>query len=288
MEEELINKPGNRSCVMCGGRNPTWGCYPYGILCCTKCSGQFRELGTSVCTVKSLLLDEVSEEFLSPFRKGSNALFLEWYHKETDEEITPSFFRTQKAKGFLSFLEAAPQDSRERQEASKTPHGSMQPISPSRRSRSKLQAAAVEDSFSEEEQEEKEQEEKQQNKHKPQSKQNKQSKQQDVEVEKGKRTLKRVPGAISIDSSSEKRMGLFKNTQNEEKKSPSLSSSYSGSVMGSGGEKYSSPTQSDEVVRGSNYVGSAEIPQETITDKIRKGIEKGKKTLLERLKKVQK
>ncbi|KAI5173122.1 hypothetical protein NEFER03_2091 [Nematocida sp. LUAm3] len=262
MEDELINKPGNRSCVVCEGRNPTWGCYPYGILCCTKCSGQFRELSTSVCTVKSLLLDEVSEEFLAPFRRGSNSLFLEWYHKQEEEELTPSFFRTSAAKGFLDFLQRCKDTNRA---SNLSVSSAVHPMGPSRKQKSKLQAAAVDEESSEEEEEEKEEE-----KH----------------VEISKKTLKRVPGAISIDKGSEKRMGLFKNTQNEEKRSPTFSSN--SSVMGTGGEKYSSPTQSNGVVRGSNYVGSAEVPQETITDRIRKGIEKGKKNIMERLKKTQK
>ncbi|KAI5190320.1 hypothetical protein NECID01_0912 [Nematocida sp. AWRm77] len=264
MDSLIANKRGNKTCIICSGKNPTWGCFPYGVLCCTKCSGAFRGLGTSVCVVKSLLLDSVSEAFLESFRAGGNSAFLAWYSSVSLEELTPDFFRTQEVKKYAHLLE----EGKIKDPDTKAAPVAFTAMPVMTRSKSKFQMASLENSSEEEPEEQEPRKEQEHAVDAPYS--------FPAAEEKPKAGIRRVPGKISTDSRDASRLGMFRNL---EQKSPVLAKpaktySYTGSDLHS-----HSTEQPIEIVRGHGFIGSADKPVESVGDKIKKGLEKGKKTL---------
>jgi len=263
--EDIKEKSGNKSCIICGGKNPTWGCFPFGVLCCTKCSGSFRELGTSVCTVKSLLLDTVSEEYLAPFKKGGNGMFLSWYGKAFKEDLSPAFFKKKDSQGYLELLNRG----EIKEEAARSAPASSQPLF---KHKSKLQAIEKE---SEDEYEDA-----------PSKREEKRSEER-VEEEpekeperKTKKPLKRSVGKIQTEGNDGARLGMFKNIEKEEAKPEWQKNMELRNITR--GESYTSSASTPE---GRRHVENKTEQEETVTDKIKKGLEKGKKTIFRTFKK---
>ncbi|KAI5185103.1 hypothetical protein NEHOM01_0608 [Nematocida homosporus] len=279
MDARIADKAGNKTCVVCEGKNPTWGCFPFGVLCCTQCSGAFRELGTSVCSVRSLLLDAVSEEYLVPFRQASNATFLEWYLAKTTDPLTPEYFKSAEAQQYVQLLKSGQLPLKRHQPTRSKPVVVLPPTS--RGPKSKLQLVA--DSDSESQSASNDSEDSTEFKEvKTSSRSSKALKPIETEAPQPKKAVRRVPGTISVGSEGSMRLGMFKNIQKEGEKSPYSPNSLGGAMKSS---SYTESTPKAEIVRGVNYIGSADIPQDTITDKLKKQFEKSKKTLLNTLKK---
>lgn len=275
MYKQVMCRGGNKVCVMCGGRNPTWGCFPFGVLCCTKCAGVFRDMGTSVCMVKSLLLDSVDDEFMAPFIKGGNSLFTEWYEQNITEELVPEFFTSLKAKEYLLFL-SSERDKQEDQPTLKAPvvqtphrrHQSKLKMSFASPSTAQTQGVTDKNNFYTEKEKISTQSEKEE---------------QPAEIRRVKKSVKRSSGKIIADEQDSSRLGMFRNVQ--EVSNASVPAIKTGSILGSTSTQ-SIPSQ--EIIVGRTFIGSADIPQETVADKIKKGIKKGKKTLLNTIEKAQK
>lgn len=275
MNEAVINKTGNKHCVLCAGKNPSWGCLPFAVLVCTKCAGGMRELGTGICTVKSLLLDSVDEKFLAPFTSGSNSLFLDWYAEHSKEDLSPSFFKSALAKEYVSLLKQGKIKEKAMTSAPVISPSAGYKLNSSRsQKKSKLKLVSATDECTEEK-EEPELEERE----------------IEREVNRRKTTIKRVPGKILTDDSSAKgRLGMFKNIKEVQSESVELpdksalrhSSERNTRVLTGDIDR---PSLETEVVRGKNFIGSASTPKETVSDKIKKSLEKGKKTLLNTFKK---
>ncbi|KAH9386551.1 uncharacterized protein NEMAJ01_1447 [Nematocida major] len=276
MNEHVINKSGNKHCFLCGGKNPSWGCLPFAVLACTKCAGGMRELGTGVCTVKSLLLDSVDSEFLRPFMTGSNAVFLDWYGERSKEELSPSFFKSPLAKEYVEALQRG--DVREKAATSApviTPGAGSSCPSSRAQKKSKLRFASANESEPVEEAPAKEETP------------------AEREVCKKKSAIRRVPGRIvSSGAEGADRLGMFRNVESakseaSEGKSPEITpSKYAGersTRVFSGGAQHSS--EPAEIVRGKNFIGSTPAQKESVSDRLKKSLEKGKKTLLNTFKK---
>ncbi|OAG29345.1 hypothetical protein NEDG_01418 [Nematocida displodere] len=286
MDDCISNRGGNKTCIICSGRNPTWGCFPFGILCCTKCAGSFRSLDTSLCKVQSLLLDAVSEDFLSLFRRGGNALFLSWFEKKNrNKELTPEYFQTPEAQTYAQLLSQGKLEEPAKQRPTTT-------AQPNTRLKSKLALAQESESDSETGSEEESAESassdtrnarnaRNTSSASKESKESKDLKNQAEESEASfqpKRAIRRVPGKISTGEGSA-RLGMFKNVEKEEKEALHKKTASLGS------EAYT-PTR--EIVRGEGFMGSADIPEQTVSDKIKQSIEKGKKSFSAYLKNIRK
>jgi hypothetical protein len=64
--------PGNDACADCFVSHPQWASVPHGTLICLKCSGAHRGLGTHISFVRSLTLDEWTEEQIALMLAGGN------------------------------------------------------------------------------------------------------------------------------------------------------------------------------------------------------------------------
>lgn len=284
MNGDIINKSGNKHCVICTGKNPSWGCYPFGVLVCTKCAGGMREMGTDSCVVKSLLLDSVSPEFLRPFLLGSNSLFLDWFGTR-GEELEIAFFKTRKAQEYAEKLEKGEIKEKTVKNAPKIEIGSKNKnITISGKSQKKSKLKIISDSEKNTESEEED------------------ACREEEPVEKGetlkKKVIKRVPGKmVTSESGNASRLGMFKKTHleessekqdNPERQSKEIERSsvhkYSTKSMARvlTGDAPEEKTDQTEIIKGKNFIGSAPVQKETVTERLKKSLDKGKKSLLNR------
>ncbi|KAI5163314.1 hypothetical protein NEAUS03_2289 [Nematocida ausubeli] len=269
MNERIINKSGNKNCILCGNKNPSWGCLPFAILACTKCAGGIRELGTSACTVKSLLLDEVDDDFLHPFITGSNSLFLDWYAKKSKEDLKPAFFKTALAKEYAKDLK---EGKIKEKTITSAPTLKNTPLDQTKKTqrKSKLKFLTENDAGSDEE---------------PEKQEEKQEERQEEILKK--KTIRRVPGRIQTDDASAiSRLGMFKNVKDMTKQTEE--STLAKQTGRNNSRVITDDPQNEtkqEIVKGKNFIGSADAPKETVTDRLKNSLEKGKKTLLNTFKK---
>ncbi|KAJ8251486.1 hypothetical protein GJAV_G00221880 [Gymnothorax javanicus] len=85
---ELIERPGNSSCVDCGAADPDWASFTLGVFVCQRCSGMHRNI-PQISRVKSVTLDawQTSEvEFIAS--TGNNAA-----KDKYEQKIPPFYYR---------------------------------------------------------------------------------------------------------------------------------------------------------------------------------------------------
>lgn len=68
----LLTLPGNRHCVDCGADKPDWGSPKLGILFCLDCSGRHRGLGTHLSFVRSVYMDQWTDDQIALMKVGGN------------------------------------------------------------------------------------------------------------------------------------------------------------------------------------------------------------------------
>lgn len=65
----------NKFCVDCGAPNPQWATIPYSVFICLQCAGLHRGLGVHISFVRSITMDEWTEEQMKKMRIGGNLPF---------------------------------------------------------------------------------------------------------------------------------------------------------------------------------------------------------------------
>jgi hypothetical protein len=76
--ESILDDSSNRHCVDCNVFNPDWASIGFGTLLCLTCAGRHRSFGTHVTLVRSITMDDWSDEQLSYIKLGGNRAFQEY------------------------------------------------------------------------------------------------------------------------------------------------------------------------------------------------------------------
>ncbi|BGP28523.1 hypothetical protein JCM10296v2_000258 [Rhodotorula toruloides] len=75
----LAEQAGNNLCADCRAPEPKWASWSLGITLCIRCSGVHRSLGTHISKVRSIELDDWSDEQLAPLAEIGNVRSNEFY-----------------------------------------------------------------------------------------------------------------------------------------------------------------------------------------------------------------
>eukprot|EP00746_Dinoflagellata_sp_MGD_P001904 gnl/MRDRNA2_/MRDRNA2_103629_c0_seq1.p1 gnl/MRDRNA2_/MRDRNA2_103629_c0~~gnl/MRDRNA2_/MRDRNA2_103629_c0_seq1.p1 ORF type:complete len:449 (-),score=118.98 gnl/MRDRNA2_/MRDRNA2_103629_c0_seq1:111-1358(-) len=73
---------GNRTCLDCPNRNPTWISLSHGSFVCLECSGEHRRKGVHISFVRSADMDKFTVEQLAMMAVGGNARAVEYFKKQ--------------------------------------------------------------------------------------------------------------------------------------------------------------------------------------------------------------
>lgn len=98
----MKNVPGNLNCADCDAPNPVWASLNLGTLICIECSGIHRNLGTHLSRVRSLELDDWSNELVQLMTSIGNRMLNSIYEANTKafgkNKPTPNNPREEKEK----------------------------------------------------------------------------------------------------------------------------------------------------------------------------------------------
>jgi len=90
--------PGNSACADCCAPNPEWACIDHGTTICIDCSGVHRSMGVNVSKVRSLLLDNWTEDIILQMEEKGNSRFNEVYEYNVSGKITPKSSREERSE----------------------------------------------------------------------------------------------------------------------------------------------------------------------------------------------
>jgi len=78
---------GNNKCIDCGDHDPEWATVSFGAVLCLQCSGRHRSLGVQTSTVRSISLDNWSQEEILAMLEGGNAQLSQFF---TRHQLCPN------------------------------------------------------------------------------------------------------------------------------------------------------------------------------------------------------
>jgi len=85
--DRLYSIAGNNQCADCNDAKPEWACIDHGTTICIACSGVHRSLGVNVSKVRSIYLDNWSEQVLVHMEGKGNTLFNTLYEASVKDKI---------------------------------------------------------------------------------------------------------------------------------------------------------------------------------------------------------
>ena len=107
----LKSLKGNHRCIDCGEQDPQWATVSYGALLCLQCSGRHRGMGVQVSCVRSIVMDEWSQQEVLAMLEGGNAQIHDFFERHnlcpdsdfsnndvlTKENVTTMRYKTKAA-----------------------------------------------------------------------------------------------------------------------------------------------------------------------------------------------
>lgn len=84
--KSILEDKHNRICIDCEANNPDWVSIGFGTLLCLSCAGRHRSFGTHVTLVRSITMDDWSDDQLNYIRFGGNKAFELYLASECGDE----------------------------------------------------------------------------------------------------------------------------------------------------------------------------------------------------------
>eukprot|EP00730_Choanoeca_flexa_P018511 TRINITY_DN9000_c0_g1_i4.p2 TRINITY_DN9000_c0_g1~~TRINITY_DN9000_c0_g1_i4.p2 ORF type:complete len:310 (+),score=48.04 TRINITY_DN9000_c0_g1_i4:1537-2466(+) len=98
--QELLRTPSNNKCAECRAPSPTWASWNIGVFICITCTSAHRSLGPDVSKLKSLKLDEWTNDQVKRLIAGGNAKVNGVY----EATLPDSYTRPKDLDSIVSFV----------------------------------------------------------------------------------------------------------------------------------------------------------------------------------------